>query len=77
MNLGLKEIIRKTGQESFLSKTESKKIRLVRFWQWSTSDLLTNTTRGILAEYIVATDLGVDGILRVIGIPMILLQKME
>lgn len=64
MDLGLKEIIPKTGQETFLSKTESKKIKLVDFWQWSTSDLLTNTTRGILAEFIVATDLGVDGILR-------------
>jgi len=64
MNLGLKKITRKTGQEIFLSKTESKKIRLLDFWQWSTSDLLTNTTRGILAEFIVATDLGVDGILQ-------------
>lgn len=36
----------------------------MEFWQWATPDLLTNTTRGILAEYIVATDLGVDGILR-------------
>ena len=63
MDLGLKKITRKTGQEIFLSKTESKKIRLMEFWQWSASDLLTNTTRGILAEYIVATDLGVDGIL--------------
>jgi len=64
MELGAKEITRKTGQELFLSKNDSKKIKLVEFWQWSTSDLLTNTTRAILAEYIVATDLGVDGELR-------------
>jgi hypothetical protein len=64
MKLGLKKVKRKTGQETFLSKTESKKIRLLEFWQWSTSNLLTNTTRGILAEFIVATDLGVDGILQ-------------
>jgi hypothetical protein len=31
------------------------------FWQWGFSDLLQNTTRGILAEYIVAVLLGVDG----------------
>ena len=30
------------------------------FWQWALSDLLQNTTRGILAEYIVAVLLGVD-----------------
>ena len=30
------------------------------FWQWVFSDLLQNTTRGILAEYIVAVLLGVD-----------------
>jgi hypothetical protein len=30
------------------------------FWQWAFSDLLQNTTRGILAEYIVAVLLGVD-----------------
>ena len=33
------------------------------FWRWSASDLVSNTTRGILAEYIVASALGlVDGI---------------
>jgi hypothetical protein len=31
------------------------------FWQWGFSDLLQNVTRGILAEYIVAVLLGVDG----------------
>lgn len=60
MNLGPTKITRKTGEETFVSKRELKKISLVEFWQWSTSDLLTNTTRGILAEYIVATDLGID-----------------
>ena len=25
------------------------------FWEWAYDDLLTNTTRGVLAEYIVAT----------------------
>ena len=30
------------------------------FWQWAYSDLLQNTTRGVLAEYIVAGLLGVD-----------------
>jgi hypothetical protein len=30
------------------------------FQEWAYDDLLTNTTRGVLAEYIVATALGID-----------------
>jgi hypothetical protein len=30
------------------------------FWEWAYGDLLTNTTRGVLAEYIVATALGIS-----------------
>lgn len=33
---------------------------VLAFWQWSASDLLGNTSRGVLAEYIVALALGVD-----------------
>jgi hypothetical protein len=32
---------------------------LLEFWQWSASDLVDNTTRGILAEFIVASALRV------------------
>lgn len=32
-----------------------------QFWEWAYDDLFTNTIRGVLAEYIVATALGVDG----------------
>ena len=42
------------GPESINSKT------VCDFWQWSFSDLMQNTTRGILAEYIVATLLEID-----------------
>ena len=31
---------------------------LLEFWQWSASDLVSNATRGVLAEYIVAIALG-------------------
>lgn len=34
-------------------------VDLLSFWQWSTSDLLGNTMRGCLAEYIVAMALGI------------------
>lgn len=32
---------------------------LLDFWQWMASDLLSNATRGRLAEYLVASDLGI------------------
>ena len=35
------------------------------FWQWAYSDLMQNVERGVLAEYIVATLLGVDNELRI------------
>ena len=35
------------------------------FLAWAYGDLLTNTTRGVLAEYIVATALGIDDTKRV------------
>jgi hypothetical protein len=35
------------------------------FLDWAYDDLLTNTTRGVLAEYIVATALGIRGTKRV------------
>ena len=59
MELGPINIIRKTGLEKFHSTTREINFRLVDFWQWSSSDLLSNATRGRLAEFIVATDLNV------------------
>jgi len=48
----------KNGPESINSKT------VCDFWKWSFSDLLQNTTRGVLAEYIVAALLGIDNEVR-------------
>lgn len=48
----------KSGPESINSKT------VCDFWKWSFSDLLQNTTRGVLAEYIVAALLGIDNDVR-------------
>lgn len=36
------------------------KFRLLDFWRWSVSGILSNATRGRLAEFIVATAVGVD-----------------
>lgn len=38
---------------------------LLNFWRWSSSDLVGNTLRGILAEYIVACALGITDTKRV------------
>lgn len=48
---------RKTGDESFHFSNEWADFRLRDFWQWSVSDLVSNATRGRLAEYIIASAL--------------------
>jgi len=49
---------RKTGDESFKLANEITGIALLEFWQWSVSDLASNATRGRLAEFIIASALG-------------------
>jgi len=54
---------RKTGDEAFHYNGRVLDTRLIDFWRWSASDLVSNASRGILAEYIVACALGVaDGV---------------
>ena len=50
---------RKLGSETFNFKGNSSDFSLLEFWQWSASDFVSNTLRGVLAEYIVAKALGV------------------
>ena len=53
-------VIRRTGTESFVG---AEHLRLKQFWQWSASDLMSNATRGILAEFLVAAAIGqADGV---------------
>jgi hypothetical protein len=40
-------VTRKTGQESFTSDDKSLGFDLLEFWQWSMSDLITQTERPI------------------------------
>ena len=63
-HLGRLTITRKTGAEPFHTAGKSAGFDLLDYWQWSTSDLVSNVTRGRLAEYIVARALGVpvDGV---------------
>ena len=49
---------KKSGEEPFQEDHEEFSFTLLNFWQWYASDLLDNTTRGILAEFLVTKALG-------------------
>ena len=54
---------KKSGMETLHSDGQALAHTLLDFWRWSASDLVSNATRGILAEYIVASALGLaDGV---------------
>lgn len=59
-NLEMVEVLVKTGEECFEFEEKKLPILLLEFWQWSQSDLLNNTLRGILAEFIVCKALGIE-----------------
>ena len=49
-----------TGKEAFLVSGKDRELSLLDFWAWAYSDCLTNTSRGVLAEFLVAAALGLD-----------------
>jgi hypothetical protein len=53
------KVKRRTGEEVFAG-IKKDKLTLKDFWQWSSSDLVSNATRGILAEFLVAFALGLN-----------------
>lgn len=50
----------KSGQERLVYNNGQLKFTLLDFWRWSASDILSNATRGILAEFLVATAANID-----------------
>ena len=50
----------KCGDEVFHSDGAPLDYRLLEFWRWSVSDIVSNATRGILAEFIVAKALNMS-----------------
>ena len=52
---------RLTGREAFRRGADPAGIDILEFWRWSGSDLLTNTNRGVLAEFLVGVALGAVG----------------
>lgn len=57
--------MKKTGQEKFTHKEDATNVSLLEFWQWSQSDLLNNTLRGTIAEFIVAKAVNATNAIRV------------
>lgn len=53
-SLGALPRLRRNGAEVFHSAGAELGFNLLSFWQWSASDLVSNTLRGLLAEYLVA-----------------------
>ena len=53
-------ILPKQGDEQFCADGKGLGYTVKDFWTWSVSDLVTNITRGRLAEFIVAKALGVS-----------------
>ena len=58
MNLKHKAI--KTGKELLRTNGTKTGYTLLDFWRWNASDLVSNTLRGRLAEFIVGSAIGVD-----------------
>lgn len=45
---------RKAGNETFHVRGENLDFTVLDYWRWANSDLLDNTARGVLAEFLVA-----------------------
>ena len=62
-NLGRIQQFRRDGSERFHDDDRDLGFNLLGFWEWSASDVLSNATRGRLAEYIIASAIGAaDGV---------------
>ena len=55
------DVQRLTGKEQFVADSKIVGLDLLSFWQWSSSDLVGNALRGVLAEYIVSYAVGNGG----------------
>jgi len=59
-NLGRIQAHLKTGSEPLTLSGKPLPFNLLDFWRWNGSDIISNATRGRLAEFIVATATKVD-----------------
>lgn len=54
------QVTLKSGEEQLTLNNKDTGVALQSFWKWYVSDLLSNATRGVFAEFIVATAVGID-----------------
>ncbi|MBK8188790.1 MAG: hypothetical protein IPK77_16905 [Cellvibrio sp.] len=55
---------KKTGKEKFIFNGKELDFDVGSFWAWSSSELLGNALRGVLAEYIVSKSINCEELLR-------------
>jgi len=60
MNLDRIITTKKSGDEKLTLNKRSLEFSLCDFWSWNMSDILSNATRGIFAEYLVGTAINFD-----------------
>ena len=60
-DLGAIRSQRFTGSERFHDGKRAIGFSLLDYWQWSASDLVSNTSRGVVAEFLVASAIGIAG----------------
>lgn len=48
------------GNEDFILNGSISGFKLIDFWSWAYSDFVNNTTRGVMAEFLVAAALGIN-----------------
>ncbi len=63
MELDAIEFTKKTGNEAFIGDKQNR--TLLEFWKWAYSDLVGNTEKGSIAEYLVAIACGIDETARI------------
>lgn len=52
---------RLTGDEAFRVAGQPLGLTVLDFWRWGCSDLVSNATRAVIAEFLVASAIGVSG----------------
>lgn len=65
MSFNKLDIVQLAGSEPFHLNGQALPFDVLAFWRWSSSALVSNAMRGVLAEYLVARDLGVAQAARV------------
>ena len=54
------DIVYSSGKEKFVRDGKTEDFNLRDFWSWAYSDCINNTTRGVLAEFLVAKALKIN-----------------